>query len=195
MKTDNRRGPLRLAATALVMAAVMAACGGDDPAATGTGGSEGAAYNDADVEFLQQMVPHHEQAIEMAEMVESRTDRPELNTLAKNIIESQSAEIEEINAMLEEADADAGDAGMDHGGMDMGMSEEDIDALADAEGEEFDVMFAEMMIEHHQSAIAMANDVLEGGENADVATLAQGIIDEQQKEIDDLETWLQEWGA
>ena len=185
----DRRKSLRVAAMGVAMIAVLGACG-NDTETTGAGGS----FNEADVQFLQEMVVHHEQAIEMAEMVEGATDRPELNTLAGNIIESQTAEIDEINALLEEAGAEA-DEGM--GGMDMGsgmgMSEEDMDALEASEGEEFDKMFSEMMIEHHTEAIEMANEVLDEGENADVATLAEGIIAEQEKEVADMESWLEEW--
>ena len=191
------RARLLPAAALLAAAVLLGACGNDEPALDGSGGGEsGASFNEADVTFLQDMVAHHEQAIEMAEMVEGRTDRPELNELAGNVIESQTAEIDEIGALLEDAGEEmpADHGGMDMGGSDMGMSQEEMDALMETEGEEFDKMFSEMMIRHHQAAIAMSNDVLENGENADVATMAQGIIDEQQKEVDDLKSWLKEWG-
>ena len=192
MKIKLRTRSMFLTVIALGALLVLGACASEDPSAQATGGG---AYNEADVEFLQQMLPHHEQAIEMAEMVEDRTDRSELITLAGNIIESQTAEIEEINNLLEDAGEEAAeDDPMDHGGSSTGMSEEDMDALEAAEGEEFDKMFAEMMIEHHSSAIEMANTVLEDGENSEVASLAEGIIEEQEKEIKDLEGWLQEWG-
>ena len=192
MTTERRTHRWRLALLALAAIAVFGACGNDDPAVEASGGG---SFNEADVQFLQDMIPHHEEAIEMAEMVEDRTDRPELNTLAGNIIESQSAEIEEIGSLLEDAGESegAGDHSMDMGGDDMGMSEDDMDALEASEGEEFDKMFSEMMIEHHTSAIEMANTVLDEGENPDVATLAEGIISEQEKEIADLESWLEEW--
>lgn len=189
---DVRLRTRSLRVVALAMGAVVAfsGCGSDDPVLEG---SAGASFNEADIEFLQQMKPHHEQAIEMAEMVEERTDRSELNVLAANVIESQSAEIEEIDRMLDEA-SESGGGDMGHGGMDSGMSQEDMDALAASEGEGFDKMFAEMMIEHHSSAIEMANEVLDAGENPDVASMARGIIAEQQKEIEDLGAWLEEWG-
>lgn len=174
-------------------ALLLAACGGD-----GSGGQEaaggGETYNEADISFLHSMTAHHEQAIEMAEMVEGATDRPELIELADNVIESQTAEIDQIRGMLEEAGEDPDmNMDMDMGGS-TGMSAEEMEELSTLEGEEFDDMFSEMMIRHHSEAISMANDVLEEGENEGVAALAQGIIDEQRAEIDQLEGWREEWG-
>lgn len=174
-------------------ALLLAACGGDDSGGQDAAGG-GETYNEADISFLQDMIAHHEQAIEMAEMVEGATDRPELIELAGNVIESQTAEIDQIRGMLEEAGEDPDmDMDMDMGGS-TGMSAEEMEELSTLEGEEFDDMFSEMMIRHHSEAISMANDVLEEGEHDDVAALAQGIIDEQQAEIDQLESWREEWG-
>ena len=198
MKTKARKR-IAMGSAVVAVALLLGACGNDDPTPQGDEGTAGSgSFNEADVTFLQDMVAHHEQAIEMAEMVEGRTDRPELQELASNIISSQTAEIEEIDGLLEDAGEEGADDGgmghdMDTGGSDMGMSQEEMDALMDVQGEEFDKMFSEMMIRHHEAAIAMSEEVLENGENAEVATLAQGIIDEQQKEVDDLKSWLQEW--
>lgn len=194
-RTNSRRRTLIRGFAVVAIALLLGACGNDDPT-VGSGSTEAGAFNEADVTFLQDMVVHHRQAIEMAEMVETRTDRPELNELANNVITSQTAEIDEIEGLLGEAGAEMPDdmGGMDMGGSEMGMSQEEMDNLAAVEGEEFDKMFSEMMIRHHGEAIQMANDVLDEGENEDVAALAQGIIDEQQKEIDDLTSWLEEWG-
>ena len=182
----HRRVPLIIG---IALATLLAACGGDGGNA-GDAGGEAAGYNQADIDFLQAMIPHHEQAIEMAEMVEERTDRPELNELAGNVIESQTAEIDEIESMLEDAGEEAMDMA-DHGAM--GMSQEELDELESLRGAKFDKMFSEMMIRHHEEAITMSRDVLDSGQSPDVADLAQGIIDEQQAEIQDLQTWLEEW--
>ena len=192
MRSRKRAAALRLVIAAMGSIVLLGACGSDQGSDTGGGAEE--AYNEADVTFLQEMTVHHEQAIEMAEMVEDRTDRPELNELAGNIIESQSAEIDEIEGMLEAAGESSEEGGMDHGGMGVSMSEEDMKALEASEGEEFDKMFSEMMIEHHESAIAMSNEVLDNGESEQVADLARGIIEEQEKEVEDLKAWLEEWG-
>ena len=194
-RTFTRRRTIIRGFAVVVIALLLGACGNDDPT-LGSGSTEAGSFNEADVAFLQDMVVHHKQAIEMAEMVETRTERPELNELANNVITSQTAELDEMEGLLGEAGAEIPNdmGGMDMGGSEMGMSQEEMDNLSALEGEEFDKMFSEMMIRHHGEAIQMANDVLKDGENEDVAALAQGIIDEQQKEIDDLTSWLEEWG-
>ena len=156
------------------------------------------AYNEADTEFLQLMVPHHEEAVEMAEMVPERTERQELNDLADAVIASQEAEIDEMSMMLEEAGSEP--ASMqelhdDHSDVDMPgmMDHAEMEQLGDASDEDFDVRFVEMMIEHHQGAIVMAEDVLAEGEHPDVAQLAEDVIDEQQAEVEMMENWLQTW--
>jgi uncharacterized protein (DUF305 family) len=73
--------------------------------------------------------------------------------------------------------------GMDHGDMPGMMSDEDMTALEEASGAEFDRMWMKMMIEHHQGAIDMAQDQLDEGANAEAKTLAQEIIDTQEAEI------------
>jgi uncharacterized protein (DUF305 family) len=192
-----------LPALLLVSVLVLAACGDDQAADTtapsddpadqpGTEETGAAAFNDADVAFLQGMIPHHEEAIEMAEMVPERTDRPELNELADDIIASQQGEIEEMQAMLAEAGADE-DPDMAHMDDDMMMDEHDIERLGDAEAVEFDLLFADLMIEHHEGAIVMARDVLDDGEHPQVATLAQDVIDEQEAEIAQLREWRADW--
>ena len=171
---------------------LIGACGSDDG---GAGSSEEASFNEADTSFLQDMTVHHQSAIEMAELVEGRTETPELIELAGNIIESQTAEIEEIASLLEAAGEEpaGGDHEMDMGDSSEEMGAEDMGALEAASGKEFDIMFSEMMIEHHKSAVEMSNEVLASGENEDVASLAEGIIEEQEKEIADMEAWLEEW--
>ena len=189
------RPPLRrrlILGMALSTLLLMGACGSDDG---GAGSSEGASFNEADLSFLQDMTVHHQSAIDMAELVEGRTETPELIELSGNIIESQTAEIEEIASLLEDAGEEpaGGEHDMDMGGSSEEMGTQDMDALEAANGEEFDIMFSEMMIEHHRSAVEMSNEVLESGENEDVASLAEGIIEEQEKEIADMEAWLEEW--
>jgi uncharacterized protein (DUF305 family) len=179
---------------ALVAAILLAACSqgaqeqGTAPATP--------APNDADVTFTQNMIPHHQQAIEMAELVESHTDRPELRKLAEGIVTSQGQEITKMQGWLRTWDKPA--ASMEgHGGMEMPgtMSEADMSHLMEATGAEFDVAFVEMMAAHHQGAIDMANAELKDGSLPEVEQLAQQIIDSQQKEIEQLEQWKKEWSA
>jgi uncharacterized protein (DUF305 family) len=152
--------------------------------------------NEADVEFVQGMIPHHEGAIEMAELVEGRTDRQELIDLADEIIEVQDDEISLLRGMLDRMGADEmamDDMGdMDHGDMGM-MDDAAMEELRDLEGDEFDRRFMEAMIVHHEGAIDMAERVLAEGQDEEVAGLAQLVIDAQEAEIEQMQQWLEEW--
>lgn len=184
------RKSLQLAVLPTVFALLLTACGSD-------GSSAGAdSFNDADAEFLQGMVPHHRQAVEMAEMVAERSDRPELNELADNIISSQTEEIDQMNTLLSDAGAEPAESGgMDHGGSSMSgmMSDEDMQQMMSSEGEAFELMFLESMTAHHRGAIEAAEMVLADGENADVAGLADQIIAAQRGEIEQMDTWKEQW--
>lgn len=204
--------PQRLAAFAAI-ALTLAACGQGDDEPTATPPSEesddadGAATtdgepNEADVTFVRGMIPHHVGAIDMAELVPDRTDRPELISLSEEIVAAQDAEIDQMRSILERA----GDAdmpmddiddmhdmeGMDMEGMGM-MSEEDMAALEASEGAEFERLFLEDMIVHHQGAIDMAETVLAEGSDPEVEELAGEIIAAQESEIEQMDSWLDEW--
>jgi uncharacterized protein (DUF305 family) len=204
----------RIAAPAVALTILLAACGQGDPAA-GPGGEavqteateeqppEGAADeqaagapDEADIEFVQGMVPHHEGAIEMSELVEGRTDRQELIDLADEIIAVQDAEISMLRGMLDRMGADEmamdemGD--MDHGDMGM-MDDAAMEELRELEAEQFDRRFLEAMIVHHEGAIDMAERVLAAGQDTEVAGLAEAVIAAQEAEIEQMRTWLDEW--
>jgi len=223
MQSPTRR--LTLPVLAALLALVLAACASDSGSETETGSaepsdtasemdmsseemetmSEGAAadsseggdvaLNEADVTFLQMMVPHHEQANEMAEMVEASTDRPELAELAATILSTQTAEIEQMNGLLEAAGEDPAMGGMDMGGMEMPgmMDESQMAELMGLRDQAFDLAFVDMMTEHHTGAIEMAQTVLADGENPEVAQLAQEIVDAQQAEIEQMAQWREQW--
>ncbi|WNB87001.1 DUF305 domain-containing protein [Cellulomonas sp. ATA003] len=193
----------------LALAVTLAACGGSSegtdptvaPEAT-TGTSEetaavDAAHNDADVEFAQMMIIHHEGAIEMADLAVSNASTGEVRALAENISAAQGPEIDEMNSWLEawgEEPAAEGDmGGMDHGGMDMGGMDQEaaMDELAALSGADFDQRFLELMIEHHRGAVDMAEAELADGENPQALELAQTIIDAQTTEIAEMEQMLQ----
>ena len=185
----------------LVLAAafLLAACnqgGGDQE--QGTASAE-AAPGDADVTFTQNMIPHHQQAIEMAKLVDNHTDRPELRKLADSIMRGQSQEITQLQEWLRSWDKPAtpseGHGG--HGDTEMPgmMSETDMRRLMEATGTEFDLAFVEMMAAHHQGAIDMAKTELKDGSLPEVTRLAQQIIDTQQNEIDLLQQWKTEWST
>jgi uncharacterized protein (DUF305 family) len=153
-----------------------------------------AAPNDADVTFTQNMIPHHQQAIDMTELIDSRTRRPELRTLAERIAASQGQEVTLMQDWLQAWGKPAAPH-MDHDGMHMPgmMSEADIRQLTATRQQNFDLLFLEMMTAHHQGAIEMATTELRDGALPEVTRLARQVIDDQQAEIDQFQQWQQEW--
>lgn len=200
------------AALPLSAALLLAGCGDDattDAGATGpasapaaTSGStapdEASTHGFDDVVFAGMMVPHHEQALEMAETVLAADGvDPAVRDLAEQIKAAQGPEIEQMTAWLEswgEAPAEADDHGEHghHGPMPGIMTEEQMAALAAADGEEAGRLFLEMMIEHHEGAISMAEDELAKGTFAPARELAQAIIDAQRAEIEQMQALLAE---
>lgn len=152
-------------------------------------------YNAADEVFLTGMIPHHEQALEMAEILLDKDgvdDR--VVGFAERIQAAQQPEIDLMTSWLEAwgVDPDMGDMpGMDHGDDGM-MSGDDMSALEAASGEEASSLFLEQMVEHHLGAIEMAEQELDNGQNADALELAQQIIDAQSAEIAEMQNLLSE---
>ena len=161
-----------------------------------------AEHNDADVMFAQMMIPHHQQAVEMSEMLLAKDDIPaNVRDFAQGVVEAQGPEIERMNAMLTawdeepmaESDGMEGMEGMDHGSsMDGMMSEEDMQQLEDAQGTEAARLYLEQMTVHHEGAVDMARDEVDNGENPQAVALAQQVIEDQEAEIQEMETMLQE---
>jgi uncharacterized protein (DUF305 family) len=184
---------------ALAAAFLLAACtqGGEEHE-QGTAPAE-AAPSDDDVSFTQNMIPHHQQAIEMAKLVDSHTDRPELRKLANSIVSSQSQEITQMQAWLRSwgkpATPPEGHGGHSDSEMPGTMSEADMSRLMESTGTEFDLAFVEIMATHHQGAIDMANAELRDGSLPEVTRLAEQIIDTQQDEIDQLQRWKIQWST
>ena len=160
-------------------------------------GSATAAPNDADVTFTQNMIPHHQQAIEMAKLVDARTQRPQLHTLADAITVSQGQEVTLMQGWLQDWGKPATPQGMDHGARHMPgmMSEAQLRQLAATRNQDFDLAFVDLMTTHHQGAIEMATTELRDGSLSEVKRLAQQIVDAQQAEIDQFKVWQQEWEA
>jgi uncharacterized protein (DUF305 family) len=159
--------------------------------------SEDAAFNDADVTFAQGMIPHHEQAIEMAQMAEERAEDSRVLDLASRIEAAQQPEIETLSGWLENWGVEEA-GGMDHGGTDHGggmMSEEDMAALMAASGADFDRLFLEQMVEHHTGAVEMAEIEIADGQNADAVAMAETIRDTQKAEIAEMRQLLTDLGG
>ncbi|MFD5558803.1 DUF305 domain-containing protein [Streptomyces sp. NPDC127068] len=210
------RTPVRRFALVGAVAAaslLLAACGGDDSMDGmdhGSGGSGAAsasaspvpsganpapgAFNDADVMFAQMMIPHHEQALEMSALADGRAEDPEVKALTEEISRAQDPEIQKMKSWLTAwgKPESAGD-GADHGGHSGGsggmsgmMTDEDMAALKDAKGTAFDRKFAQLMIDHHNGAIEMAEDEQKNGRNATAKELADDVVKAQSTEVDQL---------
>jgi uncharacterized protein (DUF305 family) len=199
-RTTTRLGSL--AGALLAGALVLAGCSGNaHTAAHGSTGSSASAstaatFNDADVTFAQGMIPHHRSAIVMAQLVQGRAADPRVLDLAGRIEAAQGPEIDTLTGWL--ADWGADDmSGMDHGsgdGMD-GMPEQDMTALMNAGGAEFDRMFLQQMTAHHRGAVDMAMTESADGQNADAIVMAENIRDSQNSEIAEMQQLLTELGG
>jgi uncharacterized protein (DUF305 family) len=142
-------------------------------------------FNDADVMFVQMMIPHHEQAIDMSDMVLNKKGiSPEVTTLAKQIKAAQQPEIDLMNTWLEAWGRMKMPETSHHSSADGTMTEEQMRELDEATGAEAQRLFLEGMIRHHQGAIKMAQAELASGENPDAIALAKNIAESQQKEVD-----------
>ena len=179
-----------LLAFAIVATLTFAACGSDNASSSSSDGGE--KFNDADVTFAQSMIPHHQQAVEMAKMAQMHASTPEVKELADQIEAAQGPEIATMTDWLkawgEDVPTGSGDmGGMDHdmgsGDMPGMMSEDDMKKLDAATGAEFDRMFLTMMSDHHAGAIEMAKTEQSDGQNPDAVALAKKIETDQAAEL------------
>jgi uncharacterized protein (DUF305 family) len=197
---------------AAAIVALAAGCGsGDDMSgmdmsqtqtSTAADSAGQAEHNDQDIAFAQGMIPHHQQAVDMAGMATEKASSQQVKDLASRIEGAQDPEIQQLTAMLEQWGAptepttpssESSMPGMDHGDMSGGssghgmMTDEAMQQLEAATGADFDRMWVQMMIEHHQGAVAMAKTELEKGENAEAKALAQKIVTAQEAEITEMQ--------
>jgi len=183
-----------LIAAAAALGVILAGCGGSHDMADMSTPSSTTGASAADAMFAQMMIPHHQQAVEMSTLAETRASSPEIKELAAEIKGAQQPEIDQMTAWLEEwgMPVMSGDEAMDdHGGHGMSgmLTDEQLQQLADASGPEFDRLFAEFMILHHEGAIDMAEDVADS-QDPRVAALAAAIIETQAAEIAEMEAFL-----
>lgn len=184
----------RLGATtiALAMAGALAACSdssaGNPPTVSSSADvSSSAPANDAaragDVMFAQMMIPHHQQAVEMADIALEKTSASEqVRALATEIKAGQDPEIKTMEGWLKDWGESAPAATMDHGSGGM-MTKAEMDELMAAEGAEFDSLWVALMIKHHEGAVVMAEEVLSTTQNPDVKSLAEAVVKAQTQEI------------
>jgi uncharacterized protein (DUF305 family) len=145
-----------------------------------------------DQHFIVQMIPHHEGAIEMANVALERSNRPEVLSLARGIIEAQEREIRDMQSWYAEWFGSAPPAG-GMGGMRMGGMEGDVDELRSTGDADFDREFIEQMIPHHEMAVMMAQMLQASTQRAEMKTLADNIITSQTREIEMMRSWLKSW--
>ena len=172
------------------LALVVAGCSSAEPEV-----STGDGFNDNDVAFASDMIQHHAQALQMVDLTLGRSLDPELRALAEQILATQVPEIEEMSDWLQAWDQPVPETVRDHAnahsyeGMDPDsdlpgmMSNEEMVSLENAPDNDFRRAWLEMMIEHHEGAVDMAQQETESGEHGPAVALAQRIIDAQQREI------------
>ncbi|GAA4362855.1 DUF305 domain-containing protein [Nocardioides caricicola] len=213
----RRTHPFRRTAAAVALATALsvtlAACGDDSDGSGAPSGTQtarnGDVFNDADVAFASDMVQHHAQALSMVDLTQGRPLDPQVQQLAEAIRAAQGPEIETMADWLTDWDHEVPETMRDHAnaGHDMGgdmseqmegmdtdmpgmMSAEEMDELQHASDDEFQDLWLEMMIEHHEGAVEMARAEQEDGEFADAVALAEDIETAQLQEIETMEELL-----
>ncbi len=144
----------------------------------------------SDAAFVDSMVPHHEGAVEMAQVALDNAEHEEIRTLAQDIVSAQRAEIELFGEIREEL---GGEPAMEMSQQDMEGMMGNTDAGELANQRPFDRAFIDAMIPHHESAIAMANVALQESEDPEILWIAEDIANAQELEIYQMRAWRGEW--
>jgi uncharacterized protein (DUF305 family) len=198
---------LTLSAAALATVLVLAGC------ATGESGTQAAEpslaatsattaaevsaeHHDADTMFAQMMIPHHQQAVEMSEIMLAKKDLdPRITDLATKIKDAQGPEIEKMTGFLEAWGEPTGSStmeGHDMSSMEGMMTEEDLAQLEAAQGTEAAKLFLTQMVAHHEGAVKMAEQEVEQGSNPQAVELARTIVQDQEGEIKEMQDLLKD---
>jgi uncharacterized protein (DUF305 family) len=207
--TPTRRSARILGTLTLGLALTLTACGNEDePSGDTSAQVSGTDHNDADVAFATDMIQHHAQALSMVDLTVDRDLDPEVQQLADDIREAQGPEIETMSDWLQDWDEEIPETMRDHSnaghdmegmgdsmeGMESGMpgmmTAEDFEELENASDADFQTMWLEMMIEHHEGAVEMARQQQEDGQYEPAVDLAGDVIDTQTAEIEDMEALL-----
>ena len=170
---------------AVAAALAVAGCGSDD--------DDGPEGNGTDRAFVAAMIPHHESAVRMAKLAEERAESDFVRELANDIVATQTGEI----GTLREQDQELSVAGVPKGSLPVPEDERgmDHDASELRGAKPFDRAFIEMMIPHHEGAIAMAKAELDGGDDPQLEDLAGRIVEAQEREIREMREHLGGSGA
>jgi uncharacterized protein (DUF305 family) len=155
-------------------------------------------FTKADVAFMQGMIAHHAQAIEMTKLLETRTTSPDMRKLAERISVSQADEIKMMQRwLLDRGQSVPGPLAHMHDGMLMpGMlTQEEMTRLSAASGPEFDKLFLKGMIKHHGGALTMVHDLFAtagAGQESDIFAFASDVDADQRMEIERMAAMLKE---
>jgi uncharacterized protein (DUF305 family) len=152
--------------------------------------SSESGFNRADLMFMNMMIIHHDQAIEMAELAENRTDNENILELSENISEAQRAENRQMAEWLREQGYQRPRDGHRMAGM---ASEKQIQELRSSKGSQFDRKFAELMIGHHEGGIRMAWSFSRRGSHPELLEMEEEMIETQEKEIKKMQDWQKSW--
>ncbi|MCW2737930.1 DUF305 domain-containing protein [Nocardioides sp.] len=206
MRTNRTTRALGALTITAALAFTAAACGNDDANTATTSEVSTTEHNDADVEFASNMLQHHAQALSMVDLTIDRPLDPEVQQLAEQIREAQAPEIETFTDWLTDWDEEVPETVRDHSNAghdmdDMGesmnddnmagmMSSDDMGALEDASDADFQTMWLEMMVEHHEGAVEMAKAEQSDGQYMAAVDLARSIVTSQTAEIDTMKALL-----
>lgn len=154
--------------------------------ASDTQAGKEASYTASEQMFAEMMIPHHEQAVEMAELAETRAQNPEVLEIAAKIKAGQEPEIALLQTWISSTGGHGSHAGHEMEGM---LSDEELQQLEAASGVEFEKLFLQGMIKHHEGALAMLT-MLDGSENPEVLELTEQIRSAQEAEIAEMKALL-----
>lgn len=199
MHNLSKRGLLPVAG--LLAAGILTGCGG-----TGSTGSAKTA-NGADRAFVAEMIPHHKLAVQMAQIAQRQGTHPQIKTLAASITATQNREISQMSGIVAQIGAKVDDqpaGGQMHLGAMMSANAQTLGISMDrmgmsmnvtrlASARPFDREFIDMMTPHHQGALTMAKAELAKGTDPKLKTLAQSIISDQTREINQMNSWRIKW--
>jgi uncharacterized protein (DUF305 family) len=198
--TDTRRGyrPQRLggmrarivgvaaALAAFAALVVLTACGGSST--QNAGETKSPTHNLADVVFATHMIPHHQQGADLAAMAPAHTGNPDLIKLASGITSAQMPEIKMLASMVTQwsVQPDADTHGPDDTAMTGMVDPGTLTKLGSLNGPDFDKLWLQSMIGHHQGAVDMANTEIKNGKNPEAVAMAKKMASTQQGEIDQM---------
>jgi uncharacterized protein (DUF305 family) len=183
------------ATTALSITVILSGCSDGSAGSAGSSG-DSPTFNEADVKFAQTMIPHHEQSIEMTDMILGKTGvSSEVTQLAQAISETQRPQMETLSDFLAAWNQPlipdhASEAHEDHWAAEGVLTPEEMQEIGAADGSEAQKLFLQGMIQHHEGAVTMVQDEIDNGENPDAVQLAQTIMTGQTSEIETMKDLL-----